>query len=557
MDEKVVEVDMDINMDELGRKELQALAKSFGIRANQTSEKIKLAILQQRKEKLPVVECYIECEESSDVDNKAVVVHHLLVTNIENEIDEYIAATNNDDSSIVVPPNDDINDTVLMPTVSSSTFSTTLVAVPIDQTIATPSVASALIHTVGEEQEQNKLILEDQGRPHVSCPALPPSSVFVSSPISDCSNNDADKTYDGDDDNGNVNGKNGDHDDNDNSHVSSSGAECYDDSDVNNIYLPDESDRNDNDVDNDDNDNEEPIEGDNVNNIIVADNEPFKASSDDHIDEQSTSIITLLSINSDDNDDNKDVSSPEGEVHGENQDDDNNNRCNDEDKDVASLDGKVHDENKDDDNNKYSDEHKDISSPDGEVYDENQDDDNDNVDSKSHENNNGEDEPIEEGDSNVNNTIVPDRKPSITSAKKDDNIEESRKSKMANEKFVTKLPKYVTVKSIVRQKKEVPLWRVHSKDFCHIKGTVRRDKGSGQIKAKPPRKQMRHPLQDRQNKKCPEPATKHYNAVTKKVVPMAMSKRNEEQMRKFLHRQSKGRQDRDKLLDAKKYAGIA
>ncbi|OEU15460.1 hypothetical protein FRACYDRAFT_240148 [Fragilariopsis cylindrus CCMP1102] len=467
MDEKVVEVDMDdINMDELGRKELQALAKSFGIRANQTSEKIKLAILQRKQEK-KVVECE---EESPVVDNKAVV--DLLATADINEIEEtMIAGTTNDDSTIVVPPNDDMNDTtVIMPTVSSSTISTTL-DVPIDQTRSTPSVASVLISIVGEEQQEHKLILaEDQNRSTISSPALPPSSALVSSPISDHK-------------------------------------------------------------------------------------EPFKAS-DDHIAEQSTSVITLLNENSDDNDDNKDVSSPKGEICDEKQDDDNN-ECKNDHKDVSSPDLEVHDKNQDDDNNKCNDDNNDVSSPDGEVYHENQDDEIDNSDSPSDEIDSGEDEHIEVGDNDVSNTPVPDKEPFIASTKKDDTI---KKSNIANEKFVTKLPKYVFVRSIVRQKKEVPLWKIHSKDFCHSKGTVRRDKGPGQIKTKPQRKQTRHPLQDRQNRKCPEPvvtATKDYKAVTKKVVPMAMSKRNEEQMQKFLHRQSKGRQERSKIFDAKKYAGIA
>jgi hypothetical protein len=551
MDEKIVEVDMDVNMDELGRKELQALAKSFGIRANQTSEKIKLAILQ-RKEKIVV-----ECEESPVVDNEAVV--NLLVTNVENEIDETIAGKTKDGRSIVVPPNDDMNDTtVIMPTVSSSTISTTL-DVPIDQTTSSPSVASVLISTVVEEQQEHKLILvEDQNRPTISSPALPPSSALVSSPISDRPNNDVEKTYDGDDDNDNGNGSNNDNDDN--SHISSLNAECNDDSDGNNDSLSDKNDCDDNaNEDDDDNDDDEPIEGDNVNSILVPDKEPFKAS-DDHIVEQSTSVITFLNVNSDDNDDNKDVSSPDGEICDEKQDDDSN-ECNDGHKDVSSPDGEVRDKNQDDDNNKCNnkcnDDNNDVSSPDGEVYHENQNDDNDNSDSPSDENNNGEDKRIEEGDSDVSNTIVPDKEPFIANTKKDDTI---KKSKMTNEKFVTKLPKYVIVKSIVRQKMEVPLWRVHSKDFYCSKGTVRRDKGPGQIKTKPPSKQMRHPLQDRQNKKCPESvvtATKYYKAVAKKVVPMAMSKRNEEQVQKFLHRQSKGRQDRSKILDAKKYAGIA
>ena len=553
MDKKVVEVDMDdINMDELGRKELQALAKSFGIRANQTSEKIKLAILQRKQEKI-VVECE---EESPVVDNKAVV--HLLVTTDINEIDEtMIAGTINDDSTIVVPPNDDMNDTtVIMPTVSSSTISTTL-DVPIDQTKSAPSVASVLISTVGEEQQEHKLILaEDQNRSTISSPALPPSSALVSSPISDRPNNDVEKTYDGDDDNDNGNDSNNDdNDDNDDdSHISSPDAECNDNSDGNNDSLSDNSD-NDHDDDDDDDDDNEPIEGGNINNIPVPDKEPFKAS-DDHIAEQSTSVITLLNENSDDNDDNKDVSSPKGEICDEKQDDDNN-ECNNDHKDVSSPDVEVHDKNQDDDNNKCNDDNNDVSSPDGEVYHENQDDEIDNSDSPSDENDNGEDEHIEVGDNDVSNTPVPDKEPFIASTKKDDTI---KKSNIANEKFVTKLPKYVFVKSIVRQKKEVPLWKIHSKDFCHSKGTVRRDKGPGQIKTKPQRKQTRHPLQDRQNRKCPEPvvtATKDYKAVTKKVVPMAMSKRNEEQMQKFLHRQSKGRQDRSKIFDAKKYAGIA
>jgi hypothetical protein len=183
-----------------------------------------------------------------------------------------------------------------------------------------PSAALVIISTVGEGQLEHELILaEDQNRPTILSPALPPSSALVSSPVSDCPNNDVKKTYDGDGD-GDGDDDDDDDDDNDignddnNRYISLPDAECNEDSDGNNDSLSDKNDCDENDSDDNDNDNDEPIEVDNVKNILVPDKEPFKASGG-HIFEQSTSdIITLLNVDSDDTGDNKGTSLPSGQA---------------------------------------------------------------------------------------------------------------------------------------------------------------------------------------------------------------------------------------------------
>ena len=169
------------------------------------------------------------------------------------------------------------------------------------------------------------------------------------------------------------------------------------------------------------------------------------------------------------------------------------------------------------------------------------------------------------------------------STKKEDIANKYFKSTITNDKkFATKLPrlqhkkqgrkenakplkitlyqpnKEICEASTAKQQKEVPLWRIHSKDFCR-KGGVENKRDSKQNRRKPPRKQIRQPFRDRLNSKVKIDAvtTKcDKKDITKKNTPkpLAMSKRNEEQMKKFLERQSVGREDRAKREQVKTYA---
>ncbi|VEU33450.1 unnamed protein product [Pseudo-nitzschia multistriata] len=100
----------------------------------------------------------------------------------------------------------------------------------------------------------------------------------------------------------------------------------------------------------------------------------------------------------------------------------------------------------------------------------------------------------------------------------------------------------------------VPLWKIHSKDFIR-KGEVQLEKikDSKQDKRLSRRKEvMRRPFTDRLNHRVD---AKNRETVIKKTTPkpMAMSKRNEEHMKKFMERQLVGRQDRDQKEKEKRY----
>jgi len=454
MDEAEAEVEVNVSFDALGRKELQALAKSLGIRANQTSEQIRVAILQ-RKEKI-----VSRLEEVSSDDNDEPITG----TYVRKNIPLNVIPSKSDDEE-----GGGINKRA-------------------------PPITLVPILFIGEEQE-HKLILKDQNR--YPC--------------------------DGDDDNDNDNkNKNNNHD--------------YD-------Y--------DHDHDHDHDDKyEKCIEGIDVNITAAPNKGPFKASNDRIVKQQTLNKI-LISTKRDDITEynnyenyNSEINSNKGDHH--DKINDNKNVC-------SSSDGKASDETQDKENSDYA-------------TDENE--------------NKGNNISIKGG--NTNKNLALNKMPlgaldkhiveKLTStkisynSKRGDTVEKSEKCMKSNrisnhEKFSTKLPKYVTKKSIERQKNEIPLWRVYSKDFCGTKGIVKKDKRPQQVQTKLPGKGMRRSLHNRSENTCkfPEPVitTRHYKAGTKKVVSMAMSKRNEEHMQKFLHRQSTGRQDRIKRLEDKIYAGLA
>jgi hypothetical protein len=109
------------------------------------------------------------------------------------------------------------------------------------------------------------------------------------------------------------------------------------------------------------------------------------------------------------------------------------------------------------------------------------------------------------------------------------------------------------------QQKEVPLWKVHSTDFLRKRGTDKNRSVHLGKKKQPPRKHSKRlPLGDRSNKKVEVNVaiSKGDKIDAKKFTPkqLPMSKRNEEQMKKFLERQTVGRQDRAKREEVKMYA---
>jgi len=117
--------------------------------------------------------------------------------------------------------------------------------------------------------------------------------------------------------------------------------------------------------------------------------------------------------------------------------------------------------------------------------------------------------------------------------------------------------------STVKEQKEVPLWKVHSRDFRRKRGVDKtRDSRLKKEKNHPPTNHVkRSPFRDRLNHKAEinVTTTKGDKANIKKITPkpLPMSKRNEEQMKKFLERQSIGRKDRAKRDQVKMYANCA
>jgi len=98
--------------------------------------------------------------------------------------------------------------------------------------------------------------------------------------------------------------------------------------------------------------------------------------------------------------------------------------------------------------------------------------------------------------------------------------------------------------STKKREKEVPLWKLHSKDFI-------RNRGANKTRDIEPKKSVKRvPFRDCSNNNPGRISAKSTDEkVTKNKVapkPLPMSKRNEEQMKKFVERQMAGRGDRAK-----------
>jgi hypothetical protein len=116
--------------------------------------------------------------------------------------------------------------------------------------------------------------------------------------------------------------------------------------------------------------------------------------------------------------------------------------------------------------------------------------------------------------------------------------------------------------STVNEQKEVPLWKVHSRDFRRNIGADKTRDSRLKKKNHLSTKDMKiSPFRDRLNNKAEVNVTtnKGDKGNIKKITPkpLPMSKRNEEQMKKFLERQSVGRKDRAKREQVKMYANCA
>ena len=142
-----------------------------------------------------------------------------------------------------------------------------------------------------------------------------------------------------------------------------------------------------------------------------------------------------------------------------------------------------------------------------------------------------------------------------------------RKIHVAKEHSRAKPPKKVglqpaeeRLKTSSVQKREVPLWKVHSRDFIRPRG---RDKtrGSNFKKKKnpsPTKHLKRRPFGDRSNNEAETNITKKTGEKDgiKRIPPkpQPISRRNEDQMKLFLERQSVGRKDRARKEQVKKFA---
>jgi len=107
--------------------------------------------------------------------------------------------------------------------------------------------------------------------------------------------------------------------------------------------------------------------------------------------------------------------------------------------------------------------------------------------------------------------------------------------------------------SISHPHREVPLWKIHSRDF------IRKRDDSNPKKIHPPKKNAdkREPLRNCSNDKVGS------NSETKNIIKksplktMRMSKRNEDHMKKYVERQSKGRKYKAEKDKIKMYANFA
>ena len=106
------------------------------------------------------------------------------------------------------------------------------------------------------------------------------------------------------------------------------------------------------------------------------------------------------------------------------------------------------------------------------------------------------------------------------------------------------------------QKREVPLWKVHSRDFMRKRGEDKtRDLSSNKKKPLSTKQVQRRPFGDRSNNTIGTKIGKkniEKNDVRKIAPkPQAMSKRNEQQMKLFLERQAAGKKEKGKLVPPK------
>mmetsp|Transcript_17042 Transcript_17042/g.35049 ORF Transcript_17042/g.35049 Transcript_17042/m.35049 type:complete len:652 (-) Transcript_17042:584-2539(-) len=115
--------------------------------------------------------------------------------------------------------------------------------------------------------------------------------------------------------------------------------------------------------------------------------------------------------------------------------------------------------------------------------------------------------------------------------------------------------------STIKRQKEVPLWKLHSKDFTR-KGGVEKTGDSKQSKGRLQKKLIKQwHLEDRLNTTVDVNVTptKESKTFTKNMTPKAMSiaKRNEELIKKFKERQLVGRQDRAEKEKIRKFVNYA
>ena len=106
------------------------------------------------------------------------------------------------------------------------------------------------------------------------------------------------------------------------------------------------------------------------------------------------------------------------------------------------------------------------------------------------------------------------------------------------------------------QKREVPLWKVHSRDFMRKRGEDKtRDLSSNKKKPLSTKHVQRRPFGDRSNNTIDKKIGKKNieKSDVRKIAPkpQAMSKRNEQQMKIFLERQAAGKKEKGKLVPPK------
>ncbi len=137
--------------------------------------------------------------------------------------------------------------------------------------------------------------------------------------------------------------------------------------------------------------------------------------------------------------------------------------------------------------------------------------------------------------------------------------ESFRRSKEKKQVANSNLPKKVAhqpTEQKQKAKREVPLWKVHSRDFMRKRGTDKfRDLNSKKKNPSPTKHIQRRPFGDRSNNTVKTKTAKQ--KIQKNDVrrippkPQAMSKRNEEQMKLFVERQSVGKKEKNKRIPPK------